>query len=71
MSFKKKPRSWRIVLGISIILFSLLLTHVIDVHYFWSGLLMAFGIIQFTSGFLMTHKEQTKSNIKTRKLYNR
>jgi hypothetical protein len=67
MRFKKKPQYGRIVLGILIVLLALLSTHITDIHYFWSWTLLAFGIIQFSNGFLIVRKVQKRLNAPTKK----
>jgi hypothetical protein len=71
MRLKKKPQYGRIVFGIFIVSLALLSTHITDIHYFLAGALLAFGIIQFSNGFLIVRKAQGRKLANNKKLYNK
>ncbi len=63
MRFKRRPQYRKILLGISILFFAFVLIHLVEVHFFWSGVIFGIGIVLFSNGFLMSRKEQNKNRL--------
>lgn len=71
MRFKKKPQCRTIVSGIIIVLLALLSSHTAKIHFLWSGILMVFGIILFSTGFLENRKVPKRIRLFSKKINNR
>lgn len=68
MRFKTKPQSWKIISGLTVVVLSLILSHIVDVNFFWSGILMGIGIILFLTGYVAARYESNKIRFRQRNI---
>jgi hypothetical protein len=71
MRFTKKPRYWRIILGLLVVITALIATHATDIHFLWPVIFMGLGIVQFSTGFLISRREPKRPGVITKKLFNK